>query len=142
MNIKNEPIEEDNNLDVDINPYDYCNTVLIKEEGNISDDKGEINWNTTETSHQVDVKRIKLEIEDDIAEIKDEKEEEDPLNIDMITPSGSSKEKKKYITCTFCCKSFCGKLVKALKCDFCDEIFQWQCRMKLHVQKVHNIGKK
>ena len=133
MNIKNEPVEDNG----DISAYDYCNTVLIKVE-DIKSEEGENNWNTETLSHQVDVKNIKLEIdEDDIAENKDE---EDPLNIDMITSgSKSNKEKKKYITCTFCKKSFCGKLVKALKCDFCDKIFQWQCRMKLHVQKVHNV---
>ena len=130
MNIKNELVED--NIDGDINAYDYCNTVLIKEE-DISE--GE-NWSTS----QVDVnndQNIKIEIDDDIAEM--DEEEEDPLNIDITSPPSGSKEKKKYITCTFCRKAFCGKLVKALKCDFCDQTFRWQCRMKLHMQKVHNV---
>ena len=45
----------------------------------------------------------------------------------------------KRITCTFCQKSFCGQLIKSLKCDFCDQTFEFQCRLKSHAQTVHNI---
>ena len=45
----------------------------------------------------------------------------------------------KRIKCTFCQKSFCGQLIKPLKCDFCDQTFEFQCRLKSHAQTVHNI---